>query len=77
MRMGSPLGKLFFKAIVGPHGLAADEGTAEENDLAGELQSDLNDLEKYAGCKKPAVGTQAGFQSQIGRKLSHEQQSFG
>jgi len=35
--MGNPLGKLFFKAIVGPHGLAADEGTAEENDLAGEL----------------------------------------
>ena len=77
MRMGSPLGKLFFKAIVGPHGLAADEGTAEENDLAGELQSDLNGLEKFAGCKKPAMGTQAGFQSRISRRLSYEQHSFG
>jgi hypothetical protein len=31
----------------------------------------------FAGCKKPAVGTQAGFQSRISRKLSYEQHSFG
>ena len=59
--MGSPLGKLFFKAIVGPHGLAADEGTAEENDLAGKLQSDLNDLERFRRMQKARRGNPGGL----------------